>query len=372
MQSERPPFVLWVCLWLVPLAPAIIFAVHDLTHLDGLLIRDVGQWFGRDFSDFWLGGQLAMRGRDPYNLPVYFAWIRQAGITAAEYYLNPPHSLLVFGPLSLVPYPIALVLWTTAGTLLIYFAAKPLVSFDPRLLLILTPPFLFSGQYGLVSSALWFWSFRRSQTWSGISAAFLTMKPHLGILLAGAMLARRRYKQIAVAVIVTISLLLIAQICFGLMGRYLSEVGATQRQHLLDPSDQPYFAGMTSAYVALRHTRFALAGHLLVCVATIALLWRVRKLPFEELCFPLATATFLILPYAFGYDMVAVFIGFANLVYARWSVMSAAERTAAAVACLSPALTFTGLVAPVLLAGLWAQVSQLSRATAGPVLPARA
>jgi hypothetical protein len=359
-------------LWLVPLAPAVIFAVHDITHLDGLLIRDVGQWFGRDFSDFWLGGELAMRGGDPYNLPVYFEWIRHAGITAAEYYLNPPHSLLVFGPLSLLPYPIALALWTIAGSLLLYFAAKPLVPFDPRLLFVLAPPFFFSGQYGLVSSALWFWSFGRSQTRSGVSAAFLTTKPHLGILLAGAMLAKQRYKQIAVALVVTISLLLIAESCFGLMGKYLSEVGATQRQHLLDPSDQPYFAGMTSAYVALRHTRFALAGHLLVCAVTIALLWRVRKLPFHELCFPLATATFLILPYAFGYDMVAVFIGFASLVYSRWSVMNAAERAATAVACLSPALTFAGLVAPALLAGLWVQVSQLSRATTGSALPFRA
>jgi hypothetical protein len=368
MQSQRPPFVLWACLWLVPLAPAIVFAVHDLTHLDGLLIRDVGQWLGRDFSAFWLGGKLALDGGDPYSLPLFFRWIHQSGITAAEYYMNPPHSLLVMGPLSLLPYPVALAASTSLGAILLYLAAKPIVPFDARWTLALAPAFFFSGQYGLVAAALWMWSFRPNQAGSGIAAGLLTVKPHLGILLALALIVKRRWVQIAVALAICAGLLLLAQALFGLTAQYLAEAPETQHQLLTASSDQPYFAGMVSASVALRHTRFALPGHLLVCAFTLALLWRVRRLPFEKLCFPLATATFLILPYAFGYDMVAVVIGFASLVYCRWTEMSAAERTAAAFACLSPALTFTGLVAPLLLAGLWVQVSQLSRANAASPL----
>jgi hypothetical protein len=115
---------------------------------------------------------------------------------------------------------------------------------------------------------------------------------------------------------------------------------------------------MVSAYVALRHTPFALSGHLLVSGLTLALLWRARRSSFAELCFPLATATFLILPYAFGYDMGVVSIGFASLVYSRWSELTIGEKLIAALACLSPALTFTGFVAPLLLAGLWLQVSR--------------
>jgi hypothetical protein len=342
----------------VPLAPAIVFSVHDLTHLDGLLIRDVGQWLGRDFSAFWLGGRLAMHGGDPYNLPSYFQWIHAAGITAAEYYMNPPHSLLVMGPLSLLPYPVALTAWTVAGAMLLYLAARPVVPFDARWVLVGTPAFFFSGQFGLIASALWLWSFRPNQARSGVAAGLLTVKPHLGILLALAMIVKRRSLQVGVALAVSALLLIAAQACFGLTGDYLAEAPLTQRQLLTASADQPYFAGMVSAYVALRHTPFALPGQLLVSALTLGLVWRVRSLPFDELCFPLATATFLILPYAFGYDMGVVSIGFASLLYSRWSALTVGERLIAALACVSPALTFTGFVAPLLLAGLWLQVSR--------------
>src|SRR5207237_1203678 len=40
-QPIRPPIVFWACLFLVPLAPAIVFAVHDLTHLRGVAVTDI-------------------------------------------------------------------------------------------------------------------------------------------------------------------------------------------------------------------------------------------------------------------------------------------------------------------------------------------
>jgi hypothetical protein len=343
----------------VPLAPAIVFAVHDLTHLDGLLIRDVGQWLGRDFSIFWLGGGLAMHGGDPYSVAAYFNWIRGAGITAAEYYVYPPPSLLITGPLSLLPYPVALAAWTVIGAVLLYLAAKSVVPFDARWILVGTPAFFFSGQFGLVASALWLWSFRPNQARSGVAAGLLTVKPHLGILLALAMIVKRRPLQVGVALAASALLLIAAQACFGLTGEYLAEAPRTQRELLTASANQPYFAGMVSAYVALRHTPFALSGHLLVSGLTLALLWRARRSSFAELCFPLATATFLILPYGFGYDMGVVSIGFASLLYSRWSALTVGERLIAAFACVSPALTFTGFVAPLLLAGLWLQVAKL-------------
>lgn len=87
--------------------------------------------------------------------------------------------------------------------------------------------------------------------------------------------------------------------------------------------------------------------------AAIAVLVRYKRRD----CFTLATASFLILPYAHNYDMTVVSLGFAVLLYCQWEALSLFERGVGALGFLSPALTFLigWAVPPILLIGLLIQ-----------------
>jgi len=81
-----------------------------------------------------------------------------------------------------------------------------------------------------------------------------------------------------------------------------------------------------------------------------------------DLAFISATATFLILPYAFNYDMTVVSLGFALMLFRHWEGLPAWQRAALIGGYLSPQITFlirvfeVPLAPAVLLIGLYAQL----------------
>jgi hypothetical protein len=79
--------------------------------------------------------------------------------------------------------------------------------------------------------------------------------------------------------------------------------------------------------------------------------------------FSAATATFLISPYGFHYDMTVVSLGFGLLLYERWEAMPVWQRLTCVLAFLSPGLVAVGtwLVPPLLLAGLYVQCLHTDR-----------
>ena len=100
---------------------------------------------------------------------------------------------------------------------------------------------------------------------------------------------------------------------------------------------------------------YGLAGHLIFAAAALLLLSRNFNV------FTAATATFLVLPYAFHYDMTVANLGFAMLIFTRWEAMKLPEKLAACLGFLAPEFTTFGtwFVPPILLAGLYVQVRQL-------------
>ena len=92
-------------------------------------------------------------------------------------------------------------------------------------------------------------------------------------------------------------------------------------------------------------------------VFALSQMWRIRRLASVELAFPAATATFLILPYAFNFDMTVVALGFAILLFDRWGDLSRLEKAILTMGFISPQLTLflpqstpTALIAPAALA----------------------
>jgi hypothetical protein len=341
-----------VALFALNALPWLIFSLNDILALDSRFVSRAGMLWGRDFSNHWFGGTLALQGMNVYDNAAYQDAIRQYGALAWQNYSYPPHTLLLGVILALFPYPVALFLWAVAGSWLFYRAAKPFVPFSPWLVLLVPAvariPY---GQFGLLTSALFLFSMRGS----GIAAGLLTMKPHLGVVLAAAMLVKRRLRQIAVAVGVTVALLLLAEFLFGLGHAFLSEGLKTQSSVLFNKLDAPYFGVMPSAYVALRHTGLEWIGQGLAIIAALFILWQFRAAELKDMAFPAATATFIILPYGFAYDMALVSVGFAVILYSHWSDLGWPQRAIAILAFSTPNLVTTGLVPLILLAGLWLQ-----------------
>jgi hypothetical protein len=356
------PRIVWVLLFAVNALPWLLFSYADFLALDSHFVSRAGMLWGRDFSNQWFGGRFALDGLNVYDNAAYRDAIRGYGATAFQNYSYPPHTLLLGAVLALFPYPVALFVWAVGGSLLLYRAAKPFVPFSPWLVLLVPSlariPY---GQFGLLASALFLFAMRGS----GIAAGLLTMKPHLGILLAAAMAAKKRFRQIAVALAVTIILLLLSEWMFGLGSAFLHEGLKTQALVLRTGFDAAYFSVMPSAYVALRHTGIEWPAQMAAAGAALLILWQFRSASLSELAFPVATATFIVLPYSFGYDMALVSIGFAIILYSHWADLNWIQRIVAMLAFSAPNLTATHCVPLVLLAGLWVQLTVWRRESAG-------
>jgi len=355
------PWVVWVLLFTLNAVPWIGFSIADIRAIDAHWLSRAGMLWGRDFSNQWLGGMFAIRGLNVYDHVEYQKAIEQFGITAFQNYSYPPHTLLVAAFFSLLPYPLALILWALLGSILFYYAAKPFVPFSPWLVLLVpSVARLPYGQFGLLTSAFTLLSMRGS----GVAAGLLTMKPHLGVLLAPVLAVKKRFRQMVIALVVTALLLTAAEALFGLGRAYLTQGIRTPALLLQTSYDAAYFSVMPSAYVALRHTGWEWIGQAAVTVAALFILWQFRRASLQDLAFPLATATFIVLPFSFAYDMALVSVGFAIILYCSWKDSGWPQRALAIAAFSSPNLVWTHCVPLILIAGLWLQLKVWRRTSA--------
>ncbi|WP_265562150.1 glycosyltransferase family 87 protein [Sphingomicrobium arenosum] len=330
--NAPPSLALWLVLLLVAAYPKIWFILGDWVTREGLMLPNGGTWFGRDFSNLYLGGRLAMAGEPIYDVIAYQALLADFGITAGQNSSYPPTVYLLGAPLSFLPYGVALALWHVGGALLFVLAARRFIPFHWGWLF-LFPPMLSipNGQYGLYTAALWMFAFAGS----GVAAGIATIKPHLGIFLALAMLVQRRWRMIATAIAVALALLIAAELAFGLTRDFLTQGTGMQMRILLTDTAQPYFSNMPSTFVMLRGTPLAWAAQVAVAIAAFILILPILKLPLHRQVFALATATFVVLPYAFAYDMAVVQVGIAAMLWRDWGRMGLIERLALPLAFLA-------------------------------------
>jgi hypothetical protein len=309
-------------------------------------------WFAilgnRDFAPFWVAGKLARTGDalaayDMVSLKA--AGSQWLGTTVKIVFPYPSHTLLLTVPLSLLPFKMSFWLWQAFSAALFYRAAKPhLPNGFPTILVILTPAALISivfGQVGLFYGALWLFAFNGS--W--IAAALLTFKPHLGFLVAVEMIRRRLVMK---TVLAAASLILLSVLIFGTDVWSASVFGAATKQLGMLSGGQmiKWYTQVTTPMLS-----YGVAGWALFAIAAIVLLSRNFHV------FTAATATFLISPYGFHYDMTVVCVGFGVLLFEEADAMPPWHRLACAAAFLSPGLVAFGswLIPPILLTGLYVQ-----------------
>ena len=313
-----------------------------------------GRFSGRDFDCLWVAARMALGG---HSAAIFDATAFNNAMHAmlpgsgGQIYSYPPSGLFIALPFGLLPYPVAFIAWDVVTLAFFVWAARPYLSdrlpfwvaaFSPGAIICLG-----FGHYGLLCSGLFLWSFRGS----GWAAAVLTFKPHMGILVAVQMLRDRRAFVQAVAG--TLILVALSLAVFGWQA-WVDFVTVSLRIQLgrLGSEDLAFLQMQVTPAAG-----YGLIGQPIFGGLAILLLTRCFNV------FTAATATFLIAPYGFHYDMPAACLGLAFVLAHRFDEMPLWQRIAAALAFCVPGLTVIGtwLSPPLLLGGLYVQVYQFRR-----------
>ncbi len=365
-----------------------------LTRWGGDMTIVGGALWGRDFVNVYSSGTLMLDGRLDilYDVEAYRAWQVEYFDKALLHhnYSYPPVTLLYTWLFALFPYPVAAIAWLAGTAALFAAAARPYLRplGLPAWLALLAPASLvnfWAGHYGFLIGALWLAAWHhlpRRPALAGALIGLMIVKPHLA-LLAPIMLAwRREWLAIAAAAATAGLLVLVSALAFGpdLWVTYLTETARLQAAMVDDlgtfhitmmPTLVPSAMQLGAGY------GLAVLAQAAIGIAAIALL--LLRMPQDSKAAGLAgaTATFLVLPYAFNYDMTVIGLA-AMLLFHRGAGQSGeAWRAACCFAALLPMLVqylnFFGLsVTPAVIA--FQLIAMLGLAAAGrrPAGPAPA
>ena len=333
--AQRRPISGWQMFWIFTAVIGGILFLRDLLNTDtGLSISGQALW-GRDFVNVYSSGTLVLRGRLDilYDVEAYRAF--QLGLFDGglqhHNYSYPPVSLLYTWLFALLPYPVAWVGWLTLTGALFASAARPLLRGAglPGWLALLAPASLvnlWAGHYGFLIGALWLVAWRllpRRPALSGVLIGLMVVKPHLAVLAPIVLLWRREWIAFAAAAATTAGLVGLSAAIFGteLWLTYLNETAMMQAA-MVDDVGAFFLMMMPTLTPSLAifgvPTLAAIAVQAAVAIAAVVTVLRYLPSDSEGAGLAAATATFLVLPYAFAYDMTVA--GLAGLVLFRRSL----------------------------------------------------
>lgn len=372
-DSALPPTAGWRLAWIFIGFCALMLFVRDLavTRFSDGSIADVALW-GRDFVNVYTSGALANAGRLDilYDVPAYQAFQLElfSAPLAMHNYSYPPVTLFYTWALALLPYPLALIAWLGGTGALFWAAARPYLAKVglPAWVALIAPASivnLWAGHYGFLIGAIWLgaWTLLpRRPVLAGILLGCLVVKPHLALLVPLVLLVRRDWTAFAAAAATAIGLVGLSALLFGpeIWITYLGKTAMYQAA-MVDDVGAFFLTMMPTATPALCMLGLPASAALVVqgAIALWAVILLVRNLPADSQRAGLATATatFLVLPYAFSYDMTVA--GLAGLIMFRQVAGGRPDQLYAlyaAAAVLPMALMYLNLallpLAPLLLA----------------------
>lgn len=362
--GAKRSYWLWAAAWLAAACIAVLIFKRDLALTDwggDLSIAHNALW-GRDFVNVYTSGSLVLDGRldTLYDIPAYRAYQLELfdGGLKHHNYSYPPVTLLYTWLLALPPYWASLLLWLAGTGAFFVWAARPYLHGAglPAWMAILAPASIvnaWAGHYGFLIGGLWLAAFHylpRRPVLAGVLIGCMIVKPHLAILAPIVLLYRREWRAFAAAAATVLALAGLSAIVFGvdLWIVYLTKTALVQAAMVDDVGT--FFIRMMPTIMpslALAGVGAAAAALVQVVVALGAiglLLWRMPK-ESEEAGLAAATATFLVLPYAFNYDMtVAGLAGLLVLQRSRTGGSFAFTLAAAFVFLVPMSVMYFGLV----------------------------
>lgn len=312
----------WTLAWLFVLVLVSLLFVQDIVatrFTPWPSIRGTAIW-GRDFANVYSSGTLVLEGRLDllYDLKGYSAWqdaFFQGGLSHHNYSYPPP-TLLYTWAFALLPYPVALLSWLLLTGAAFAAAARPYLRDAglPAWVALIAPATLlnvWAGHYGLLIGALWLGAFHlmpRRPVLAGILIGLMLVKPHLAVL-APLILARRgEWRAFAAAAAAAAGLIAASALVFGpeLWRTWLGVTVGVQGA-MVDDVGTYFLTMMPTVVPSVSALGFpgAPAWALQALAAGAAVAALLVCMPADSRTAGLAggVATFLVLPYAFNYDM---------------------------------------------------------------------
>ena len=287
---------------------------HGLTDADGLQL-------GGDFINYWAGAHLAADGQAirVYDIHGFLDYQRSHTAPNADFkwYSYPPTALVLSLPLAALDFVPALVFWLVSGiAICAVLLARSLEWRMALLAAFATPASLLNalaGQNGQFTAALLCGGilFLQRRPWlAGALFGMLCFKPHLAILIPVALAADGRWRTFAAAGLTALAIcgsafllgpdVWAAFLKNAPLNAGLLEIGKTM------------WHGMPTAFSAVRLAGGGIAAAyavqavsaILATLLTVAV-WRGRA-TIAVKGSALIVATFLVTPYAWDYDLVAL------------------------------------------------------------------
>ena len=369
--------------WVIGGALSILLLWVDFTHSSHGSIEGKAFW-GRDFVNLWAGGHLIWHGGTDaiYDTAAYRAHLASLfGPLGGHNYSYPPVTFPIAQLFSLLPYGVSLALWLVSTAALFIWSARRWwpPGFGPAWLVVLTPAALmniWAGHYGFLLGALFLLGWERldRRPWqAGILFGLMLIKPHLAVLVPLVLLLKGEWRALLSGAMTVATLVGVTSATYGFATWTHFLFGAGHVQAGLIEAGRSFFGYMSTSLATgmLRlsdNPALAFGAQLVLGIAAVAMIVAAtrRKVATPDLAMLAATATFLVLPYAFNYDLTAVMIAAVRL----WADPQATktERALGIVGFLSPQigmlLAATGVPGiPLMLTALFA--GQLSRALRG-------
>jgi alpha-1,2-mannosyltransferase len=281
-----------------------------------------GYLIGRDFVNTWMGANSVLTG----GPAAWFDFDTYNAALAARFYPDfphhnwsyPPHLLLMTWPLAFVPYLPGYLMWCALGLVLYVLAASEGGRCRERLFMLVVAPAvwinIFAGQNGFLTSALMIAGLAqlsRRPVLSGVCFGLLTIKPQLGLLLPVMLVLTGQWRAILAAVVTTAALVVATGLLFGfdIWPEYIRQVLPVQSA-ILTQGQGIFTIMMPTVFMNARIAHLPLdvawalqvAMSILAVAAVVWTYWRRRDPVLSVALF--VTASFLVTPYAFNYDMV--------------------------------------------------------------------
>ncbi len=209
-------------------ATMVIPSMKALQPVDKYYNNIYGSAAGFDFRIFYVAGKLAS---DSEFSSIYEeqkfdeVWRKTYDITmpGRVHFSYPPLSLMVWAPLSQLPYPVALSLWIgipfLGVLLLVYYITRNYLVLAATLF---SPLFLFSGitgQTGYLITLLLAGGLisldNKKYILAGILFGLLCFKPHLALALPLCLILTRQWKTIASGTVTFLALIALSYLIFG-------------------------------------------------------------------------------------------------------------------------------------------------------------
>jgi len=325
---------------------AYAFAHGDWTSGPGTLL-------GRDFVNVFTAGHLVLDGRLDvvFDVDAYREYQAQMfdGRVLAHNYSYPPVSFFYVPLFALGGYGLSYFLWIGLTGIAFVLAARPYLRDVglPAWSALMIPAALvnvWAGHYGFLFGALWLAAWRlveaRPRT-AGMLIGLMIVKPHLALLMPLVLLRRGAWTPIVYAAVTSLSLVVVSGLAFGwgYWVTYLTQTSVFQAA-MVDAEGGFFMLMMpTILAAALQSGLEPILGwalQSLVAVLVMAALWTWMPRDPMKAGLATATATFLVLPYAFNYDLTVV--GIAALIALKRTDYSATsvQRSTGLLAFLLP------------------------------------